>query len=336
MQHRQPCLSVANESPGLWAISAPRLPPIRSLLTLRLVIIAKAHSFALTTSPPALICMPDQHYENFPVASPLLPREMRAPVRVLYAFARSADDLADEGHATPEERIAALDAYERELDLIDAGQNPSSPLFHQLSAALRERRIGTALLRDLLSAFKQDVRQTRYATFAALLDYCRRSANPVGRLMLALAGQTRESSLSMSDAICSALQIINFLQDVAIDWEKSRVYLPQEDMDRFGVTEQQIANGEIDERWHALMQFEIDRAREMMCCGAPLALAVGGRLGWELRLVVQGGLRILEKIEAAGHDVFRRRPTLHTADWLLMIWRAWSQPVPAQRRYSAR
>ncbi|MEY4207450.1 MAG: squalene synthase HpnC [Pseudomonadota bacterium] len=280
--------------------------------------------------------MPDQHYENFPVASPLLPREMRAPVRVLYAFARSADDLADEGHARPEERIAALDAYERELDLIDAGQKPTAPLFHQLSATLRERRIGTALLRDLLSAFKQDVRQTRYATFTALLDYCRRSANPVGRLMLALADQTRESSLSMSDAICSALQIINFLQDVAIDWEKSRIYLPQEDLDHFGVTEQQIANGEIDERWHALMQFEIDRAREMMCAGAPLALAVGGRLGWELRLVVQGGLRILEKIESAGHDVFRRRPTLHAADWLLMIWRAWSQPVPTLRRSSAR
>jgi len=275
--------------------------------------------------------MPNQHYENFPVASPLLPRAMRAPVRVLYAFARSADDLADEGTASPDERIAALDAYERELDLIDAGQTPHTSLFRQLAQTLHEHRIGTGLLRDLLSAFRQDVRQTRYASFESLLDYCRRSANPVGRLMLALAGEGRESSLSMSDSICSALQIINFLQDVAIDWQKSRIYLPQEDLQRFGVTEQQIASADIDERWRALMQFETNRAREMMCAGAPLALAIGGRLGWELRLVVQGGLRILEKIEAVGHDVFRQRPTLNAADWLLMIWRAWSRPIPARQ-----
>ncbi|MFM8467593.1 MAG: squalene synthase HpnC [Oxalobacteraceae bacterium] len=279
--------------------------------------------------------MPDQHYENFPVASPLLPREMRAPVRVLYAFARSADDLADEGDATPEERIAALEAYEHELDLIDAGQSPTSPLFDQLSSTLREQHLGTALLRDLLSAFKQDVHQTRYANFHSLLDYCRRSANPVGRLMLALAGESHERLLSMSDSICSALQIINFLQDVAIDWQKSRIYLPQDDLQRFGVTEQQIASATIDECWHALMQFEIERARAMMCAGAPLALAMGGRLGWELRLVVQGGLRILEKIEAVGHDVFHRRPRLHAADWLLMIWRACVQPVPEHRQFSA-
>lgn len=275
--------------------------------------------------------MPNQHYENFPVASPLLPPAMRGPVRVLYAFARSADDLADEGDASPEQRIAALDAYERELDLVDAGQVPPSQLFRQLAVTLREHRIGTRLLRDLLSAFRQDVRQTRYPSFSSLLDYCARSANPVGRLMLALAGEQRESLLRMSDSICSALQIINFLQDVAIDWQKSRVYLPQEDLTHFAVTEQQIANAHVDERWHALMRFEIDRARRMMLEGAPLALELGGRLGWELRLVVQGGLRILEKIEAADHDVFRRRPVLRPTDWLLMAWRAWTRPVPAQR-----
>ncbi len=279
--------------------------------------------------------MPNQHYENFPVASPLLPPAMRGPIRVLYAFARSADDLADEGDASPAERIAALDAYERELDLIDAGEVPSTALFRQLADTLREQRIGTPLLRDLLSAFRQDVRQARYPSFAALLDYCARSANPVGRLMLALAGEHRENLLRMSDSICSALQIINFLQDVAIDWQKSRVYLPQEDLSRFGVTEQQIADAVTDERWHRLMQFEIGRARQMMHEGAPLALALGGRLGWELRLVVQGGLRILEKIEAADHDVFRRRPVLRTADWLLMLWRAATGPLPARQQASA-
>ena len=279
--------------------------------------------------------MPNQHYENFPVASPLLPREMRAPVRVLYAFARSADDLADEGDASPEDRIAALDAYEAELDRIDAGLAPATPLFAQVAATLREHTIGTRLLRDLLSAFRQDVRQTRYASFVLLLDYCSRSANPVGRLMLALVAEQRESSLSMSDSICSALQIINFLQDVAIDWEKSRIYLPQEDLQRFGVTEQQIAGAQINENWRALMQFEIDRARRMMHEGAPLALQIGGRLGWELRLIVQGGLRILEKIEGAGHDVFRHRPVLGATDWLRMLWRAWSRPVPSQQQASA-
>ncbi len=279
--------------------------------------------------------MPNAHYENFPVASPLLPPAMRAPVRVLYAFARSADDLADEGEASPEERIAALDAYEQELDRIDAGQMPSTALFRQLAAVLSEYRLGTRLPRDLLSAFRQDVRQTRYASFASLLDYCARSANPVGRLMLALAGEQRDRWLRMSDSICSALQIINFLQDVAIDWQKSRIYLPQEDLLRFGVTEQQIANADMNEAWHALMQYEIDRARQMMHEGAPLAVELGGRLGWELRLIVQGGLRILEKIEAVRHDVFRQRPVLRPTDWLLMLWRAVTRPLPAQQSASA-
>lgn len=318
-----------------YAASVGGQPP-DPLLTWRLVIIAKAYSFALTKPIPlASACMPNQHYENFPVASPLLPRAMRAPVRVLYAFARSADDLADEGTASPQQRIAALDAYERELDLIDAGHPPATALFRQLALTLREHRIGTRLLRDLLSAFRQDVQQTRYADFASLLDYCARSANPIGRLMLALAGETRDSWLRMSDSICSALQIINFLQDVAIDWQKSRIYLPQDDLSRFGVNEQQIANATIDERWHALMQFEIDRARRMMIEGAPLAPGLGGRLGWELRLVVQGGLRILEKIETVGHDVFRRRPELRPTDWLIMFWRAWRRPVPELQHTSA-
>lgn len=271
--------------------------------------------------------MPNQHYENFPVASPLLPPAMRAPVRVIYAFARSADDLADEGEATPEERIAALAAYERELDLIDQGQPPDTELFHRVATTLRAHHLDTRLLRDLLSAFRQDVRQTRYQSFASLLDYCTRSANPVGRMMLALAGEQSADLLKKSDAICSALQIINFLQDVAIDWQKSRVYLPQEDLQRFGVTEVHIASADTSERWCDLMKFEVARTRSMMHEGAPLALEIGGRLGWELRLIVQGGLRILEKIESVNYDVFRHRPTLGATDWMLMLWRAWRHPV---------
>ena len=266
--------------------------------------------------------MSNAHYENFPVASPLLPKSMRAPVRVIYAFARSADDLADEGNALPEERIGALMAYEAELDRIDQGKKPESQLFQDVSATLAAHQLDTRYLRELLSAFRQDVGQTRYPTFDALLDYCRRSANPVGRIMLSLFGNTSAGAFQQSDAICSALQIINFLQDVAIDWDKSRIYLPLEDLHRFGVGEEQIDARRVDDRWRALMAFEVQRARSMMLEGAPLALHIRGRLGWELRLIVQGGLRILEKIEAVGYDVFRARPTLKKRDWLLIFWRA--------------
>ncbi|MEY4466903.1 MAG: hypothetical protein RIR21_696 [Pseudomonadota bacterium] len=266
--------------------------------------------------------MTNAHYENFPVASPLLPPELRAPVRVIYAFARSADDLADEGDASASERIAALNAYERELDHIDAGRPNNGDLFQQLALTLKEHHLNTQLLRDLLSAFRQDVVQTRYASFDELLDYCSRSANPVGRIMLALSDQYSPDMLEQSDAICTALQLINFWQDVAIDSEKSRIYIPQEDLANFNVSEQSIAEGKADHRWRALMQFQVARARSLMLKGAPLASQVGGRLGWELRFIVHGGLRILEKIEAVNYDVFQRRPTLKKYDWLLLGWRA--------------
>ena len=266
--------------------------------------------------------MTNAHYENFPVASPLLPAELRAPVRVIYAFARSADDLADEGDASPAERIAALNEYERELDHIDAGRTTNNELFQQLALTLKEHHLNTQLLRDLLSAFRQEVVQTRYASFDELLDYCSRSANPVGRIMLALSDQYSPDMLEQSDAICSALQLINFWQDVAIDSKKSRIYIPQEDLAKFNVSELLIAEGKADHRWRSLMQFQVARARSLMLKGTPLANHVGGRLGWELRFIVHGGLRILEKIEAVNYDVFNRRPTLKKYDWLLLGWRA--------------
>lgn len=266
--------------------------------------------------------MPNAHYENFPVASPLLPRSLRTPVRVIYAFARSADDIADEGNATPEERIAALRAYEAELDRIDQDDMPETALFRDLQSTLREQSLSTRPLRDLLSAFRQDVVQTRYQTWDELLDYCARSANPVGRIMLALFGESRSSAFAHSDAICTALQVINFLQDVAIDWQKNRVYLPQEDLHRFDVKEKQIAEGAADLRWRELMQFQVERARELMLSGAPLARELPGRLGWELRLIILGGLRVLEKIEAVHGDIFRHRPTLGIGDWCVLGWRS--------------
>jgi len=255
------------------------------------------------------------HYENFPVASVLLPARLRPAVQAIYAFARSADDLADEGDATSEDRLAALDAYDAALLRIERGEPVAGPVFAPLAAAVREFGLPLQPLRDLLSAFRQDVVTSRYPDFESLRDYCRRSANPVGHLMLHLYGAADARNLREADAICSALQLINFWQDVALDWEKERIYLPQEDLARFQVSEAHIAQARVDARWRALMAFEVNRARALMLSGAPLACRLPGRIGWELRLVVQGGLRILERIEAADYDVFRRRPQIGARDW---------------------
>ena len=173
----------------------------------------------------------------------------------------------------------------------------------------------------MLSAFRQDISVTRYNTYTDLLDYCRRSANPIGLLMLHLYEAATEENCRMSNAICTALQLINFWQDVAQDWLKNRIYIPMEDMLRFGVTPENIAGGEVTENWRSLMAFEIERTRKLMLSGAPLAGKLPGRIGWELRLVVQGGLRVLERIESAGFDVFSGRLLLRGGDWLSIIWR---------------
>lgn len=266
------------------------------------------------------------HYENFPVASLLLPARLREPVEAIYAFARGADDVADEGDAPPITRIARLNDYRNELNRVARGEAPQdaslAPMFARLAVAMREHELPAQYFRDLLDAFTQDVGKTRYADFADLTDYCRRSANPVGRLLLHLYRAATPDNLRLSDCICTSLQLINFWQDVAIDWAKSRVYLPQDSLARFGVGEVHLAEGRCDEAFRRLMAFEVRRAREMMLAGAPLATRLPGRIGWELRLIVQGGLRILERIETVGYDVFRQRPTLGRSDWLRLAWRA--------------
>ena len=266
--------------------------------------------------------MPVDHYENFPVASFLLPRRLVPAVEAIYAFARSADDLADEGDATPAERLAALHAYEEALGRIAREEAPSDPMFERLAAVIAKFQLPLQPFHDLLSAFKQDVETTRYASYEEVLDYCARSANPVGLLMLHLYGAATEENVRDSDAICSALQLINFLQDVAIDQQKERIYLPMEDLSRFAVSPAAFGRPEAHGKWSALMRFEVARTRALMLSGAPLALRLRGRIGWELRLVVQGGLRILECIEAVNYDVFRRRPKLEKRDWLIIFWRA--------------
>jgi len=262
------------------------------------------------------------HYENFPVASWLLPRHLREPVVALYRFARSADDIADEGNASAEQRLASLDAYRAELDVIDGGGHSDDPLFQKLAVAVRERDLPVALLRALLDAFTQDLTQTRYANYAELQEYCRRSANPVGRLLLRLYRAESPQQLDWSDAICTSLQLINHWQDIGIDWAKRRVYLPQEDLQRFGINEAQIDAGIVDANWRALLRFEVERARALMLEGAPLGRSLAGRIGLELRLIVAGGLRILDKIEDVDYDVFSRRPTLQPLDWPCLLWRA--------------
>jgi len=266
--------------------------------------------------------MPVDHYENFPVASLLLPAPLRAPVEAIYAFARSADDIADEGDALPVARLARLNDYRRELHLIEQRKPTTIALFGPLANAIAAHALPVRYFRDLLDAFSQDVGKTRYADFDELRAYCRHSADPVGRLMLCLFKAHRDELLGRSDAICTSLQLINFWQDVAVDWAKNRIYLPEADRVRFGVSEQQIADGVVDDNWRALMRFEIDRTRALMRFGAALPLALPGRIGWELRLIVLGGLRILDKIESVDYDVFRHRPTLGKRDAIAMAARA--------------
>jgi squalene synthase HpnC len=278
--------------------------------------------------------MPVEHYENFPVASLLLPRRLQRPVEDVYRFARAADDLADEGCARPDERQAALAAFDDQLVRIAQGR-PLSPdtapvLFDQLAATIRAHALPIEPFRDLLSAFSQDCVVSRYEDDPALLDYCRRSANPVGRIMLILYGADSERHRCWSDLICTALQWINFWQDVAIDLKKDRIYLPRVDRDRFGVSEAMLFGDPVplvaDAGWKALMRHEVVRSRAMILEGAPLTTTLRGRIGLELRLVVQGGLRILERIERVDGDVFFRRPALGRFDAIVMAMRTIGMP----------
>ncbi|TAK92109.1 MAG: squalene synthase HpnC [Burkholderiaceae bacterium] len=262
------------------------------------------------------------HYENFPVASILLPQHMRRAVMAIYRFARSADDLADEGDATPEQRLAALNDFRYQLDLIASHQALNQSLFVKLGATIAKHRLSMQPFYDLLSAFAQDVTVQRYETTAELYDYCRRSANPVGRLLLQLYQADTEQNRQWADKICTALQLVNFWQDVAIDLKKDRLYIPLADMRAFQVHVWEVQEGYSGSRWQKLMRYQIGRTRAMLIAGRPLGAALGGRMGYELRVMVEGGLRILEKLEQCDIEVFQHRPTLNKRDWCVMLWRA--------------
>lgn len=323
------------------------------------------------------------HYENFPVASLLLPRRLRTPVRNLYRFARSADDIADEGDAQPSERLELLGGYRDALQQIGQGRlqltsdDPRHAVFEPLAQTIRQHALPLQPFFDLLSAFEQDVTTTWYDNDATLFDYCRRSANPVGNLMLHLYQAANRDNLALSDAICTGLQLTNFWQDVAIDWSKERVYIPLSKLKQHGLdtgyiqarcalappslptgssdlpqdghsvqapenkttqpplfkesasspvepsTATSQENTRKDHAWQALMRAQVAQAREQLRSGLPLADELPGRIGFELKLVVQGGLRILERLDQLHYDIFTQRPTLKKRDWALMVWRAW-------------
>jgi squalene synthase HpnC len=266
--------------------------------------------------------VPVDHYENFPVASWLLPKRLRQPVEAIYRFARSADDIADEGDAPAATRLQQLAVYQSELDRIERGEPSRHPVFIPLAAAIRDHAIPISPFRDLLSAFAQDVGKTRYANFGEIMDYCRRSANPVGRLMLHLYGDCDPRHLAYSDAICSSLQLINFLQDIAVDYRKDRIYLPQDELDAHHVNETQIARGDTHGLWHMMMHKQIERARKLLQAGAPLSRQLKGRIGLELRVTILGGETILRKLHADPGCVFHNRPVLTKKDWIVMLGRA--------------
>lgn len=272
------------------------------------------------------------HYENFPVASVLCPPALRAPVRAIYHYARTADDIADEGTARPEQRLADLRAYRADLAKAVAGDEPAPRwawVFGPLREALATHRLPVQLLGDLLDAFEQDVVQQRYADRAELLDYCRRSANPVGRLLLHLHGAGDGPALRQSDAICTALQLINFWQDLSIDTRRGRLYVPLEDCARHAVAPEALLAGRDDAATRRLVADLAGWAGALMREGSPLALRLPGRVGWELRLVVQGGMRILRKIESRGFDSLVHRPRLSLADAPLLLAHALAMRTPA-------
>jgi phytoene synthase len=282
------------------------------------------------------------HYENFPVASILLPPAMRPHVAAVYAFARTADDFADEGERAPEERLRLLNDWQRRLhhaarsnqrDVAPSEGEPedTQALFLALGRTIREHGLPVELFDALLSAFRQDVLVHRYAGWSDLLDYCRRSANPVGRIVLRIAGYTDDRLDAWSDAICTALQLTNFWQDFALDWRRGRLYVPADVARAHGAVEITLDGGMTPE-WRDVLVEAAARTRASFVAGRPLCDAVSGRLRYELRVTWLGGMRILERLEADRFDVFARRPALGRLDAAriacrTVAWRPTRRPV---------
>jgi squalene synthase HpnC len=276
------------------------------------------------------LALANHHYENFPVASVFLPRHLREPIGLIYSFARQADDFADEGDLTIQQRLDLLDDFREELNLLQAYIKPRTPFFETLGEMIKAKKLPFELFYDLLDAFSQDVTKTRYQNYGEVLDYCRRSANPIGRLLLHLYREAYPDNLQLSDNICTALQIINFLQDIAIDFKKNegkqRIYMCQDELATFNLNEQDIAAfiaGEpINERWQSFMPFNLQRVSQLLQSGKPLGRILKGRIGFEMRIIIAGGERIITKISKVNGDIFQHRPTLNSWDWVTMLFKA--------------
>ncbi len=267
-----------------------------------------------------------QHYENFPVASFALPKDLRYPIALIYHFARCADDFADEGNHTQAERLALLQGYVDELDIIKANGSSQDAFFIEFAQMVRDRKLPLAPFYDLLDAFKQDVMKARYVNFDEVLDYCKRSANPIGALLLHLFNKASPKNLAYSDNICSALQLINFYQDVAIDFDDTyhprRIYCCQDEMQQFGITETQMAAQQSNVDWERFMRFNVERAEAMLQTGKPLGRILPGRMGLEMRLIIAGGETIIRKLKVVNGDVFHKRPTIKAWDWPAILTKA--------------
>lgn len=260
------------------------------------------------------------HYENFPVASLLLPKNVRYPIAAIYAFARTADDFADEGEHDAAQRTVLLGNYEDELHHINIAQtNSKNKIFIALGHCIKTHQLPLQNFHNLLSAFQQDVNTIRYQNFNEILDYCSRSANPIGRLLLALHDQASEKNIQLSDSICTALQLINFLQDIHQDiQENNRIYIPTDEMQQFGVTETHLIERISDQNMGKLFKLQLHRAQRLMYQGSALGQNIDGRFGLQLRLMIAGGLAICQHLDQLKSDYFER-PRLRRRDWFAMF-----------------
>lgn len=291
---------------------------------------AMQHPSAHSTSGRSLdghdnVAVNHGHYENFPVASLLCPARLRPPILAIYRFARTADDIADEGDATPEDRVQTLKDYAVCLDAAMSGapiKDRWPEVFRPLAQIAQSHALPSEPLHDLLRAFTQDCGQPLYADRAHLLNYCRRSANPIGRLLLHLYAIDDPRALAQSDAVCTALQLINFWQDPSVDLRRGRNYFPLQDLQRHGLTHEDVQSGKDTPATQAVLRDLTQWAAELMTFGSPLVHQVPGRLGWELRLVIQGGLRIIAKITQMNHRTLTLRPHLTALDYPVMLWQA--------------
>jgi squalene synthase HpnC len=274
----------------------------------------------------ASLSLASTHYENFPVASILLPKHLRVAIAMIYRFARQADDIADEGDDDNEVRLAKLQALRDELLLIQAYIQPNTIFFRALKQTITEHELPLEPFFNLLDAFSQDVEKTRYSDFNEVLAYCKLSANPIGQLLLHLYKKASPENIALSDDICTALQLINFYQDVAIDLSKhagrSRIYLCQDEMQKAGISEGSLKEALVNHAWKDFMHMNIARAAQLLLQGKPLANKLPGRFGYELRMIVAGGEQLIKKLYACDGNVFDRRPTLNSKDWGIIITKA--------------